>query len=322
MNTYKIGDLICLSERAALHTMTDINRIKSIYPDLPQAFIDNRTLTVEVTSVTNLGYVTIIPGSSFTGTINIPYQCIHLFKHYNDKKRKDRIALFQVGAKIQLKDHLIFYLNNGGKLFPDISTGSGILSDRNNHDSIGTIAQVSNLSSGLIRLSVDFSRTDKPDYKGYKIDLGEGDEEFFNIVDTPLNNVSNEVHQFLNPLTVYSKGTVLIYMGSNSTQITGIVPEIKVGRKYTVKRCTEDFLEFEELFDKDDMEYARFSRTYFSFMELEPVDYNLVKADPDKMKEFAKTALQYIMNNPLVYDSVKNNIKYLENKAIFENSLK
>lgn len=135
--------------------------------------------------------------------------------------------------------------------------------------------------------------------------------------------------QFLDLNKPYLIGETVVYVGSqfnDEDMAEEMYPVLKPGSRYTIENIYErggivrlKLVGIMEDNDHDDN--YEIDLNQFSFMETEQDDYELAKQNPERMKEFVKIALQFIMNNHSLYMSVKTNMKFLENKKELENSL-
>lgn len=135
--------------------------------------------------------------------------------------------------------------------------------------------------------------------------------------------------QFLDLNKPYLVGETVVYVGSrfnDEHMAEEMYPVLKPGSRYTIENIYErggfvwlKLVGIMEANDHDDN--YEIDLNQFFFMETEQDDYELAKQNPERMKEFIKTALQFIMNNHSMYMSVKTNMKFLENKKELENSL-
>jgi hypothetical protein len=137
-----------------------------------------------------------------------------------------------------------------------------------------------------------------------------------------------DMKQFIDKTKHYPGGTKVVYVGSNLSEQTmkdDMYPLLEKGRHYTLyfdKQANHDWICLIGILQEDDHEEScRLSLNTYSFMEIEENDYDIVKENPERMKEFAKTALQYILNNPRIYYAIKTNMEYLAKEKEFNEHL-
>ena len=140
-------------------------------------------------------------------------------------------------------------------------------------------------------------------------------------------NIPN-MKQFIDKTKHYPGGTKFVYVGSNLSEQTmkgEMYPLLEKGRHYTLyfdKQANHDWICLIGILQEDDYEECcRLSLDNYSFMEVKENDYDIVKENPERMKEFAKTALQYILNNPRIYYAIKTNMEYLAKEKEFNEHL-
>lgn len=136
------------------------------------------------------------------------------------------------------------------------------------------------------------------------------------------------MEQFLKKDKYYSSGTEVVFMGStvSTNQMkTEMYPELTPGKRYEIAldhSIKDDYILLKGIIQQDDpSELYELHLDNYTFMEIQESDYEIVKDNPERMKEFVRVSIQYIMNNQAMYNAVRRNIQYLQNKEIFENSL-
>jgi hypothetical protein len=144
-----------------------------------------------------------------------------------------------------------------------------------------------------------------------------------------LLNGKEKMEQFLKKDKYYAHRTEVVFMGStvskNQMKIE-MYPELTPGKRYELAldhSIKDDYVLLKGIIQQDDPgELYELHLDKYTFMEVQESDYDVVKDNPERMKEFVRVSIQYIMNNPAMYNAVRRNMQYLQNKQIFEkNSL-
>lgn len=157
------------------------------------------------------------------------------------------------------------------------------------------------------------------------LQFNSSDMKYFNKVDVKEKPI---MKQFIDKTKHYPGGTKFVYVGSNLSEQTmkgEMYPLLEKGRHYTLyfdKQANHDWICLVGILQEDDYEECcRLSLDNYSFMEVKENDYDILKENPERMKEFAKTALQYILNNPRIYYAIKTNMEYLAKEKEFNEHL-
>lgn len=252
---------------------------------------------------------------------------LHLFTKVDDNFDPVRLGLFTPGKKIILKKHLRENLKHQASncsgddpmLVPDAKHGLAALCTE--PESIGLIQDVF-IDPDDHKLCMDVLFSLKNYQSSFTFSL-DGDQEFFDIIHDYKN-----MKQFIDPNKKYKKGEKLVYIGTTYTEselASMMTPVLTPGNIYTLLYDYEPkqgYLYLEGILEAEDPDdnWALHLDEY-SFMEVEESDYDVIKDYPERMKEFVRLSIQYIMNNKSMYNSVKRNISFIEKRKEFETGL-